>query len=359
MDRKYRITVIGAGDRGNSYMKMLARYYAEQVEFTCVCDLQPERVEKATETYHFLTGSTDYRQAIRESKPDITVVATPAYFHCDIAAFAMENGSHVLTEKPFDLDLAKCFHLKEVSQKTGKSLALGFQYRNMPRYRAMKQAMEEDLLGKNVLISFADVRETRPKTAMHDAQFGNGGPFVDMACHLIDLMRWFYAGDPVRVNAVWKKNSVDRPSLSVIAVKAPDTGVFTVEYENGGTGVVILNWGLPGRVNGKFTGMAMGSEGLIENMHAGNEISIRAEGNQVLTIPDPICGTGEPDMPEKGVFDGLVAEIEGRGKVQASFKEGIMSLATSMAAIRSSVIGSPVRIADILAEKPTIMQCMS
>lgn len=359
MNKKYKVSVIGAGDRGNAYMRMLDTYYQGQIEFAGICDIRQDRMEKAFSKFGFTIQGDNFRQVIEESKPDIVVIATPAYFHCDIAAFAMENGCHVLTEKPFDIDMKKCFMLRDIQQKTGKAMAIGFQYKNMPRYRAMKKAVDDAVLGKNLVINFSDIRETRPKVAMHDAQYGNGGPFVDMACHLNDLMRWFYGCDPVKVTALWRRNAIDRSSLVSIEQKAPDSGVYIVEYENGGIGNVVLNWGLPTKVNSKFKGMAMGSEGLVEDMHEGDEIKVKIANDNTIIVNDPLKAGEEEIKPEKYVFDHLISEIEGKGKSQSSFDEGIMSLAVSMAAIRSSVIGAPVFVKDILDEKPTVFQCMS
>jgi len=211
MKTKYRLTVIGAGDRGNTYMRMIQEYYNDSVEWDTVCDLQPERMDAAAEAFGFKTKEISWEKAILGSRPDIVIVATPAYFHCDMAMFAMRCGAHVLCEKPMDLSLSKCFALKECRAQTGKVLALGMQYRNGSWFRALQRAMEQGVFGENLMIHWADIREVRPKLAMHDAVYGNGGPLVDMACHLFDLMRLYYKADPVRVNCLWRGNAGNRP----------------------------------------------------------------------------------------------------------------------------------------------------
>ena len=100
--KKYRITVIGAGDRGGCYMSMLKKYHENDIKFIGICDILEDRLNKAYETYGFQAKFTDWKEAISATKPDIVIIAAPAYFHCDMASFAMDNGCHVLTEKPFD-----------------------------------------------------------------------------------------------------------------------------------------------------------------------------------------------------------------------------------------------------------------
>jgi len=70
---------------------------------------------------------------------------------------------------------------KECKEQTGKVLAIGMQYRNIPWFRAFQRAVEQNLFGENMMVHFSDIREIRPKIAMRDAVYGNGGPLADMA----------------------------------------------------------------------------------------------------------------------------------------------------------------------------------
>jgi len=210
-------------------------------------------------------------------------------------------------------------------------------------------------------MTYTDIREIRPKIAMHDAITGNGGPMVDMACHLFDLMRWFYESKPVSVSASWGSNAIGRESLASIKTLAPDATSMTVTYANGDIGTIIMNWGLPKGINGPLLCLATGKDGLMHCVDIGNakEVTAIIEGNEPVTV-----GTVDDDVKdlihaELAVFDHFIEEIEGHGKAQTSFEEGILCLATSMAAIASGALGRPVTIAEIIEKKPTILQCMT
>jgi len=361
MSKKYKLTVIGAGDRGSCYMRMLKQFYNDVVEWDTVCDILPDRMEKAAEQFGFQTKEAVWEKAILNSRPDIVLIATPAYFHCDMAIFAMRCGCHVLTEKPMDLNLAKCFALKECREQTGKVLAVGMQYRNIPSFRALQRAVEQRLFGENLMISFADIREVRPKVAMHDAVYGNGGPLVDMACHLFDLMRLYYGSDPVRVNCLWRNSAANRPALASVETKAVDACLMTVEYENGALGELMLNWGMAPGVSGEFFCTATGSEGLYATQPVPHQLPLVVftedfEETEVLPMPED-----EEDLinPERAVFRHFLAEIEGSGKVQVSEEHGIVCLAASLAALRSGALGRPVTLEEIYRLRPTVLECMT
>lgn len=361
MNKKYRISVIGAGDRGTCYMNMLKRFYQDDLEWVTVCDILPDRLEKAYSEYGFAYKTPVWTDAIRNNTPDIVIIATPAYFHCDIAMFAMRCGCHVLTEKPLDLSLSKCFALEECQKQTGKVLGIGMQYRNSENWRSLKHAIDKGLFGSNLMMHFSDIRETRPKIAMHDARYGNGGPMVDMACHLFDLMRWYYGCDPVKVTANWRANALERPTLKSIETKAADACFMTVEYENGSLGQIMMNWGLPTGVADGLFSIVTGSEGLIGSHRVGSTktAEVKTEGGKIVSVSVEPEDADDLIHAERAVFKHFVDEIEGTGKAQTSIREGILCLATSMAALRSGVLGRTVTIEEILKERPTIAECLT
>ncbi|OGO79685.1 MAG: hypothetical protein A2Y21_04880, partial [Clostridiales bacterium GWC2_40_7] len=308
----------------------------------------------------FAIKTVNWEEAIRTSQPDIVLIATPAFYHCDMAMFAMRCGAHVFTEKPLDLSLSKCYALDECQRQTGRVLGIGMQYRNIAVHRNVKRAIEQDLLGNNLMMQLTDIREVRPKIAMHDAQFGNGGPMVDMACHFFDLMGWYYQCDPVSINAQWRVNAINQPSLASIVHKSPDACFMTVLYENGSLGNIMMNWGLPQKANGGLFSFITGSKGFI-NRYSGSPDGT----NQVVVeggITKQISPSAEDEddliNPERAVMKHFMDEIEGKGKVQTSIRQGIVCLAASMAAIRSSVIGRPVLLSEMMKKKPTVLDCM-
>jgi predicted dehydrogenase len=353
-----KICVIGAGDRGKGYMQAAKTF--KDVEFTAVCDILEDRKESAIKDFGFKMGYDDYKSAITESKPDVVIVATPAYLHCDIAKFAMENGADVLTEKPFDLDLKKCLELKELSQKTGKKLAIGYQYHNVRLHRTMKHMFERGILGDKVMVNYIDLREIRPKIAMHDAVTGNGGPMVDMSCHFFDLMRWFTDAEPVNVYSSWSVQAENRKMLDCVEHKAPDTASIIVNYSNGYTLNVTVGWGLPERVPGEQLLFATGTNGYMKatNFAVQGSVTVMLRGGEEIKVGLEVEEEGELRNASATVMQGLFNEIDGDGKAHSSFDDGIMSVATSMAAIKSGAEGRMVEIAEILKEMPTISKCM-
>ena len=231
----------------------------------------------------------------------------------------------------------------------------------MRYFRALWRAVEQNLFGENLMIHFTDIRETRPKIAMHDAVYGNGGPLVDMACHLFDLMRLYFQADPVAVNCRWRENAAGRASLASIETKAADACFMTVEYENGALGEIMMNWGLPAGANGGFFCAVTGSEGLVKPSAIPHDppVEVITGGGEIikaLCLPED-----EADLfhAEGAVMRHFLDEIEGKGRAQVSVDHGIVCLATSLAALRSGALGRPVTLEEIYRLRPTVAECMT
>ena len=67
-----------------------------------------------------------------DTRMDFVSIVTPNHVHFDPAKMAMENGFHVVLDKPMTFTLAEAKELKGVVQKTGKYFCLTHTYTGYP-----------------------------------------------------------------------------------------------------------------------------------------------------------------------------------------------------------------------------------
>ncbi|AEE97844.1 Gfo/Idh/MocA family protein [Mahella australiensis] len=358
MGNAYKIAVIGAGDRGRAYSNAWSKM--DNVELVAVCDILQERADNFMQEFGYKAKYLHYREAIDKADADIVTVCTPAYLHPEISIYAMRRGKHVISEKPMALSLAVAGDMIKTAQDNNVQLAMGFQYHNIGGFRKIKHAIDDGLLGRPIMARFADIRSIRPKPAMHDAQYGNGGPMVDMLCHFTDLMRWYFQSDPVSVAAKDFTFSQDRPEIAHIEHKAPDTAAIIIQFESSDVGAVTLCWGLPPTVNGSLQCEMVGPKGLLETIEPfGNgEVRCKLDGNRVEDIPLLDPETEEIIDPQITLLKKLLKAIEGDGSPQRVGSDGYIALATSLAAIKSAAEGRSVTLREIYEEQPDVMASM-
>ena len=100
----------------------------EGVEIKALCDIVPEKAEKAKKRIEFAgfnptiySGETDaWKKMCERQDIDLVYICTPWNLHTPMAVYAMEHGKHVAIEVPAADTLEECWQLVETSEKTRK-----------------------------------------------------------------------------------------------------------------------------------------------------------------------------------------------------------------------------------------------
>lgn len=120
---KIRIGMIGFGGRGYGLLEQ-AILPRENVEVTAVCDLYPDRTEKAAAAVEAAKGvrpftTQDYREVTGRADVDAVVISSAWESHVEIAVSAMENGKFTAMEVGGAYSLHDCFRLVDTYERTG------------------------------------------------------------------------------------------------------------------------------------------------------------------------------------------------------------------------------------------------
>lgn len=121
-----RVGVVGLGQRGPGAVNRLSKI--EGVEIKALCDLLPERAEKAKKSLEgtphkpeLYSGSVyAWKKMCERPDLDLIYIATPWDWHVPMAVYAMENGKHTAVEVPAARTLDECWQLVETSERTKK-----------------------------------------------------------------------------------------------------------------------------------------------------------------------------------------------------------------------------------------------
>ena len=78
----------------------------------------------------------------------VVSVLTPNFLHFPMAKQLLENGFHVICEKPMTMSYAEALELQAVQRASGKQFALTHTYTGYPMVRQMKQMIAQGVIGK-------------------------------------------------------------------------------------------------------------------------------------------------------------------------------------------------------------------
>lgn len=235
------VAVIGCGDMGRKHATAWAA--RPEAAVVAVCDVNVEHSQHLADKLQ-AQSYCDWRKAISHAPLDIVSICTPAFTHHDIAVAAASLGKHVLCEKSMALNLADAEEMIASADANNVHLQISHQYRGLSRYKIMKQLVDDGTLGSPVFIRFMEMREVRPKLAMH-SKSQNGGPVHDMSGHLFDLARFFIDSEPENVTAMGNVFGKGKPRLATIEDFGIDAAEIQVRFAGGHCLIIGINWGLP------------------------------------------------------------------------------------------------------------------
>ena len=133
-----KIGVIGTGAMGGNHLRVL-RSIAE-CQVTCAVDVNRDNLDKACVGTD-IEKMDDYRQAL--AHVDAVMVSTPTVEHFNVCRFFLENGKHVLVEKPICKTLDEADRLIAISDKNRLVLAVGHLERFNPAVEYIQRLVEK------------------------------------------------------------------------------------------------------------------------------------------------------------------------------------------------------------------------
>ena len=159
MSRKIRYGMVGGG-RGAfiGAVHRIAAAMDQQVELVCgAFSSDPER-SKASGADLFLPPSRCYgtfeemilseKSLPADQRMDFIAIVTPNHMHFPPAKMALDNGFHVLSDKPATFDLAEAKALAALVKKTGLLYGLTHNYTGYPLVKQARDMIATGKLGK-------------------------------------------------------------------------------------------------------------------------------------------------------------------------------------------------------------------
>ncbi len=199
-----RMGVVGLGIRGFHLAHLITRI--QETELVAMADMQDKMLDIAREKF---PGVELYESgAAMAEKADIeaVLVATGDRFHAGNACEALENGKHVLIEKPMAQTFDDIIQIAQLQKQTGLTVGMFLEMRLNGIWQRAKAIIEAgelgeiyagslvDHVGRDRAQFFARLR-TRSRDVVVSLPLQKG-------VHSLDLLNWFMGASPRRVGAV-------------------------------------------------------------------------------------------------------------------------------------------------------------
>ena len=236
-----RTAVIGVGNMGTAHAACLAAGRVEGMALTAVCDIAPERLDACKERFPEAARYADWRELLREHRPEAVIVAVPHPLHGEIASACLAAGCHTLVEKPIDIALSRAQRLCRAAQESGRVFGIMFNQRTNPLFRRCQEIVQGGALGEMKRTVWIITNWYRTQhyydSGSWRATWGGegGGVLLNQAPHTLDLWQWI-CGMPESVTAYCETARYHR-------IEVEDEVTLLTRYRNGATGAFITSTG--------------------------------------------------------------------------------------------------------------------
>ena len=186
MEKKvFRVGSVGIGGISRG-VHLPGIHKSPDLELVAVCDLKPERMEYARNTYGIREDHcfADYHDLIACPDVDVIDISTSNNAHFEVAKAAIEAGKPFCLEKPVTLTAEEADILAKAAQEKGIPNMVCFSYRFKAAARYAKELVEKGML---VDIYRKAVGHTDTYVTQRRLEEGEGyGPVdVDDFCHYL------------------------------------------------------------------------------------------------------------------------------------------------------------------------------
>lgn len=238
--RKLRVGLIGCG--------VIAVDHAETLRSRCgpielhLCDLNTEQAQKLGHRLGIdFEVHNDAFRLISDGGLDVVHVLTPPNSHFDIAMHALQNGAHVLVEKPITLRLSETMELFATAEKMNRMVCVDHSLLFMESVRKAFEIVRNGKMGDVISVHCFFGHAERKKTisyggVSHWAYKLPGGPLTNLISHPASLLVALL-GEPKLVNCIcdarnlMPKGFSDLLDVSVSTAKRH--GSFTISMAHG------------------------------------------------------------------------------------------------------------------------------
>jgi len=223
-----RYVIIGSGNISNTYAQAIAEIGGEVAGVVSRSGRSPSS--------HPALPSWQSLSAVDLSY-DAVCITTPNGLHHQGIIEAARLGKHALTEKPLDISIEAMDAAISACQKAAVTLAVAYQRRTAPDNRAIKRLLDEAAFGRVYAVDLA-AKFYRPQSYYDSDVYrgglaiDGGGPFMQQACHNLDIYTWFF-GKPAQAVSMLDTFSHD--------IEAEDHGAALMRHEDGLIGTVVAS----------------------------------------------------------------------------------------------------------------------
>lgn len=154
-----------------------------------------------------------YRELLDDPTIDLVYISLPNHLHEEWSIRALEQGKHVLCEKPLALDTASASRMLDAAERNGRLLYENLMYLQHPQHKIVKEFLSSGGIGRvlSMRSEFAFPGPVEGDFRLDSAM--GGGAFHDMNRYPLSAAMFFLEG---KTHHIFKSRAEVRGDLNVL-----------------------------------------------------------------------------------------------------------------------------------------------
>lgn len=303
-------------------------------EVVSVMSTNAERGRAYAQANGIAKSVTSLDDIVGDAGVDAVYISTTNELHLEQAIAAARAGKHVLCEKPLALTLDDALAMVKAARDAGIVFATNHHLRNAASHRAMRDAIAAGRIGKPLAARVFHAVYLPPHLQgwRLDKPQAGGGVILDITVHDADTLRFVLNDDPVEAVAFSQTGGMGQAGLedAVMGVLRFKSGVIAQFHDAFTTRFAETGFEVHG------TEGSLIARNVMTQKPVGSVVLRNAEGEQELKLD-------QRNLYEAGL-QSFHDAISGKGKPSATGEDGVWSLATGLAVVKSAATGKAVAI---------------
>ncbi|WP_327040403.1 Gfo/Idh/MocA family oxidoreductase [Micromonospora ureilytica] len=327
--RNCRVGLVGAGGVAQRHARVLAGF--DDVELVGVTDVAPEAAS-ALAAQHGGRVYADVTELLATDL-DAVYVCVPPFAHGSAEEAVIEAGVPMFVEKPVAVDLSTAERIADLVARRGLRTAVGHHW----RYLSVLDQARDLLADRPVRMVSGAWLDKVPPVAWWSRRDRSGGPVVEQAAHVLDLIR-VLAGEVTEVTAYGNGtpppvDGADIDSVTTASLRFADGAVGTL------SAACVLGWK-------HRAGLEILADGLA--------LAITEDGLSIHDADGERHVPADPEAARVAVDRAFVDAVRGIGDdVRVPYAEALATQRLALAVADSARTGTTVRLATATA--PTVL----
>ena len=231
-----KVGLIGLGKMGILHAAILNTI--EDVQLVSIAEKESVLSKQLKTVMPSIKIYQNFEEMLNSEDLDLVHITTPVSSHLPMALSCIEKGVNFFVEKPLTRNLEEAKKICQALKKSNIIHSVGYNVRFIETFSKVKSLLDKKILGNITSVNssmYVSNVFSKPSGWRFKKKISGGGVLLEMGCHLVDLLLWYF-GPIIKVSG----------KTRAVYSEVEDFANAEFEFENGLHAEMDTSWSKEG-----------------------------------------------------------------------------------------------------------------